>query len=220
MAILLPSAPNTASASFSYRTTTTASPVLHRPHHYHRNLFHSRHFLRGSLSVARFGFKPGFIPEPHGAEELIKDLFNRADAFLYTVADAAVSSSDTMTTTAKQNNDWLSGITGYLESVLKVWTTEFDNFYLFNKVIVRFVALRNTTWIIHWLAEINSIVWTLKAIQRVPLSSLRIHFLEEEDKNSGLELWLCSLIPCVWLCGVLKLLGRGYQSPLRLWIVT
>ncbi|XP_054790800.1 ALBINO3-like protein 1, chloroplastic [Prosopis cineraria] len=119
MATLLFFAPSATSFPFFYRPTSTPRPLLHRPHH-HTNLFHSRHFLPGSLSVTRFAFKPGFLPEPHGAEELVKDLLDRADAFLYTVADAAVSSSDTVTTTAKQSNDWLSGITGYMESVLKV----------------------------------------------------------------------------------------------------
>ncbi|KAE8705500.1 ALBINO3-like protein 1 [Hibiscus syriacus] len=83
-----------------------------------------RPFLRGSLSVAKFGFKPGFLPDPDASEGAIRELFTRAESFLYTIADAAVSSSDTITTTtattAKQNNDWLSGIADSMETVLKV----------------------------------------------------------------------------------------------------
>ncbi|XP_028772238.1 ALBINO3-like protein 1, chloroplastic [Neltuma alba] len=119
MATLVLFAPNATSSPFSYRPNSRTSPLLHRPHHHH-NLSRSGNLLGRSLSVTRFAFKPGFLPEPHGAEDLVKDLLSRADAFLYTIADAAVSSSDTVTTTAKQNNDWLSGITGYMESVLKV----------------------------------------------------------------------------------------------------
>ncbi|KAG8641685.1 hypothetical protein MANES_12G018900v8 [Manihot esculenta] len=78
-------------------------------------------FLRGSVCVARFGFKPGLFPDPDGAADgLVKDLFSRAESVLYTIADAAVSNSDNVTTTTKQNSDWLSGITYYMESVLKV----------------------------------------------------------------------------------------------------
>ncbi|KAI9080870.1 hypothetical protein K1719_037179 [Acacia pycnantha] len=119
MATLLLFAPNVTSSPFSYRPTLTTSPLLHRPYQ-QTNLFHSRNFPGRSLSVTRFAFKPGFLPEPHGAEEFVKDLLSRADAFLYTVADAAVSSSDTVATSANQSNDWLSGVTGYMESVLKV----------------------------------------------------------------------------------------------------
>lgn len=119
MATLLLFAPNVTSSPFSYRPTLTSSPLLHRPYQ-QTNLFHSRNFPGRSLSVTRFAFKPDFLPEPHGAEELVKDLLSRADAFLYTVADAAVSASDTVGTTTNQSNDWLSGVTGYMESVLKV----------------------------------------------------------------------------------------------------
>ncbi|XP_022776223.1 ALBINO3-like protein 1, chloroplastic isoform X2 [Durio zibethinus] len=82
-----------------------------------------RPFLRGSLSVAKFGFKPGLLPDPDASEGVIRELFTRAESLLYTIADAAVSSSDaitTTTTTTKQNNDWLSGITNSMEAILKV----------------------------------------------------------------------------------------------------
>ncbi|KAK2443532.1 63 kDa inner membrane family protein [Trifolium repens] len=119
MAALLPSTPTILSAPFGNRTTT------HLPLRPHSHAFSpsTKRFLRGSLSVARFGFQPGFLPEPEDAEFVIRELYNRAEGFLYTIADAAVSSSDTVvttTTTAKQNNDWLSGITNYMETVLKV----------------------------------------------------------------------------------------------------
>ncbi|XWS22699.1 hypothetical protein CRYUN_Cryun29cG0058500 [Craigia yunnanensis] len=82
-----------------------------------------RPFLRGSLSVTKFGFKPGLLPNPDASEGVIRELFTRAESLLYTIADAAVSSSDTITsttTTTKQNNDWLSGITNSMETILKV----------------------------------------------------------------------------------------------------
>ncbi|KAK7306198.1 hypothetical protein VNO77_44124 [Canavalia gladiata] len=117
MAALLPCAPNIVSAPLGNRTRS------HFPHRPHSHAFSAStgHFLRGSLSVARFGFKPGFLPEPDDAEGVIRELFGRVEGLLYTIADATVSSSDTaVTTTAKQNNDWLSGITSYMETVLKV----------------------------------------------------------------------------------------------------
>ncbi|KAL9332750.1 hypothetical protein ACSQ67_002360 [Phaseolus vulgaris] len=122
MAALLPYAPNIVSAPFGSRTATR---LPNRPHS-HAFAASTRHFLRGSLSVARFGLKPGFLPEPEDAEGLLRELFGRAEGLLYTIADAAVSSSDTVAASAaaKQNNDWLSGITNYMETVLKVLFSE------------------------------------------------------------------------------------------------
>ncbi|KAK4785327.1 hypothetical protein SAY86_002016 [Trapa natans] len=80
---------------------------------------HTKPFLRGTLCVARLGFRPDL----ESAESAIGELFGRAESLIYTIADAAVSSSDTVTGTtgaAKQNNDWLSGIANYMEAVLKV----------------------------------------------------------------------------------------------------
>ncbi|KAK9021661.1 hypothetical protein V6N11_011640 [Hibiscus sabdariffa] len=82
-----------------------------------------RQFLRGSLAVAKLGFKPGLFPDPDASEGVISELLARAESLLYTVADAAVSSSDTVTTTTAattKQNDWLSGITNSMETVLKV----------------------------------------------------------------------------------------------------
>ncbi|XP_020214038.1 ALBINO3-like protein 1, chloroplastic [Cajanus cajan] len=120
MASLLPCAPNIVSAPFANRSGLSRFP--RRPHS-HSFSGSTRHFLRGSLSVVRFGFKPGFLPEPDDAEGLLRELFGRAEGLLYTIADAAVSSSDAVAPTAaaaKQSNDWLSGITNYMETVLKV----------------------------------------------------------------------------------------------------
>ncbi|KAK4763111.1 hypothetical protein SAY86_008879 [Trapa natans] len=80
---------------------------------------HTKPFLRGTLCVARLGFRPDL----EGAESAIGELFGRAEGLIYTIADAAISSSDTVAETtgaAKQNNDWLSGIANYMEAVLKV----------------------------------------------------------------------------------------------------
>lgn len=119
MAALLPCAPNIVSVPFTNRSTN----LLPNRSHSHAFSGSTRHFLRGSLSVARFGFKHGFLPEPDDAEGVLRELFGRAESLLYTIADAAVSSSDTVAapaTAAKQSNDWLSGITNYMETVLKV----------------------------------------------------------------------------------------------------
>ncbi|KAK7387553.1 hypothetical protein VNO78_28439 [Psophocarpus tetragonolobus] len=79
----------------------------------HSHAFTTGNFLRGSVSVARFAFKPGFfLPDPDDSEGLLRELFGRVEGLLYTIADAAA--------TTKQTNDWLSGITNYMETVLKV----------------------------------------------------------------------------------------------------
>ncbi|GAU43200.1 hypothetical protein TSUD_300870 [Trifolium subterraneum] len=120
MAVLLPSTPTILSTPFANRTTT------HFPVRPHSNPFSlsTKRFLRGSLSVTRFGFQPGFLPEPEDTEFVIRELYSRTEGFLYTIADAAVSSSDTVVNTAiataKENNDWFSLITNYVETVLKV----------------------------------------------------------------------------------------------------
>ncbi|KAI4343349.1 hypothetical protein L6164_010710 [Bauhinia variegata] len=90
------------------------------PHTHYHTFSHSKHYLPGSLSVARFCFKSGFLPEPDGARELAVELLGRAEGLIYTIADATVSSSETVTTATEQSNDWLSGITSYMESILKV----------------------------------------------------------------------------------------------------
>jgi YidC/Oxa1 family membrane protein insertase len=74
------------------------------------------------MAVARAGFNsPGLFPDPDAAESVVRDLFGRAESLLYTIADAAVSSSsDSVTGATKQSSDWLSGITYYMEVVLKV----------------------------------------------------------------------------------------------------
>lgn len=127
MATLLPHRPSLVLAPFPDRTAT--NPLLRTPpttttHPY--GLLHHRPFLRGSLAVAHLGFKPGMCPDPDAAQGLVQELFGRAESFLYTVADAAVSSSSSLpdadsVTTTKQSGDWLSGITNSLETVLKVF---------------------------------------------------------------------------------------------------
>ncbi|KAJ9169422.1 hypothetical protein P3X46_017623 [Hevea brasiliensis] len=112
------SLPNLVFSPFPDRTRT---PNLLLPRAQFASLSTHKPFLRGSACVARFWFKPGLFPDGDGAAEgVITDLFSRAESILYTIADAAVSNSDTVTATTKQNNDWLSGITYYMESVLKV----------------------------------------------------------------------------------------------------
>ncbi|KAK1415792.1 hypothetical protein QVD17_31579 [Tagetes erecta] len=81
---------------------------------------HHKPLLRSNtLTIARFG--PGHVqfPDP----ENLKDLIDRAEGLIYTIADAVVAANpDSGVTTnvgTKQSNDWLSGITNYMETVLK-----------------------------------------------------------------------------------------------------
>lgn len=111
MTTLLPNRPSLVLSPFSDRTQ---SPLFRQTHYFPI----PKPCLRGSLAVARFGFRP----DPEAAEGVVRELLGRAEGFLYTLADAAVSSSPSSDalTTAKQNDDWLSGIANYMESVLKV----------------------------------------------------------------------------------------------------
>ncbi|PHU02942.1 hypothetical protein BC332_28193 [Capsicum chinense] len=122
MATSFPSlGPNSILSPFVDRTRTL-NPVFHRTHF--GNLPVNKSFSRGVLGVARFGLGQVPFPDPENAELLFKDLFARAEGLFYTVADVAVSASaDTVADTAesaKQNSDWLSGITNAMEVVLKV----------------------------------------------------------------------------------------------------
>ncbi|KAL0336042.1 UNVERIFIED_CONTAM: ALBINO3-like protein 1, chloroplastic, partial [Sesamum radiatum] len=111
--------PNSVLSPFPGRRRTL-SPVSDRTHF--SNFTIQRPFLRGSLGVARFGLGQVPFPDPEDAELMMKDLFGRVEGFLYTVADAAVASSDkvdAVATTKQNNSDWLSGITNGMEVVLK-----------------------------------------------------------------------------------------------------
>ncbi|PIN17770.1 hypothetical protein CDL12_09568 [Handroanthus impetiginosus] len=111
--------PNLVVSPFPGRTRTV-NPLFQRTHF--SNFTVARPFLRGSLGVARLGLGQVPFPDPENAELIIKDLFGRVEGLLYTIADAAVTSSSTVdaASTTKQNNDWLSGITNAMEVVLKV----------------------------------------------------------------------------------------------------
>lgn len=75
-------------------------------------------YLRGSFYV-RAG--PSLhLPDFEATEGLARELVSRVEGLLYTIADAAVSSSDVVEESSKQSGDWLTGITNYLETVLKV----------------------------------------------------------------------------------------------------
>ncbi|KAJ4848737.1 ALBINO3-like protein 1, chloroplastic [Turnera subulata] len=108
--------PNPLLSPFPDRTRPRQDPAFHRTPHFPAQ----KTLLRGSLCVARFGFQ---LPDPDSSEALVRDLFGRVESIFYTIADAAVANSDTVTdVTTKQNsnNDWFSGITYAMESVLKV----------------------------------------------------------------------------------------------------
>ncbi|KAF8107958.1 hypothetical protein N665_0116s0155 [Sinapis alba] len=89
-----------------------SSPFSHRQ---------SSSSCRHRTLVAQFGLGPGSFPDPGFSLDLIKD---HAESLLYTIADAAVSSSETFEsvsdTTTKQNSDWFTGIANYMETILKV----------------------------------------------------------------------------------------------------
>ncbi|ERN13719.1 ALBINO3-like protein 1, chloroplastic [Amborella trichopoda] len=57
----------------------------------------------------------GVVQSSSHASSAIHGLLDRAEALIYTLADATVTE-----TAQKQEGDWLSGITNYLESVLKI----------------------------------------------------------------------------------------------------
>ncbi|CAI0425995.1 unnamed protein product [Linum tenue] len=127
MAASLPSVlPHVVLPPFTDRTRPAgpSNPLIHRSYFPPTTgLSSHKTFLRaGSLCVARFGFRPGLFPDPD--ESVVRHLFDKVESVIYTIADAAVTANldavDSATTAAKQNSDWLSGITGYLESVLKV----------------------------------------------------------------------------------------------------
>ncbi|CAM8980031.1 unnamed protein product [Rhodiola kirilowii] len=80
-------------------------------------------FRRGGAVMLGFS-PPEFLFNSDGVEGL-KEVLVRAESLIYTIADAAVSSSDAVVEAGggggvKQSSDWLSGITYYMESVLKV----------------------------------------------------------------------------------------------------
>ncbi|ONK71206.1 uncharacterized protein A4U43_C04F5980 [Asparagus officinalis] len=74
---------------------------------------------RAGFLVARSGYGPHLADLGSAAQEIIE----RAEGFIYTVADAAVSSAvdpALVTEDSKKSSDWFSGITNYMETVLKV----------------------------------------------------------------------------------------------------
>ncbi|KAL8520049.1 hypothetical protein ACS0TY_010835 [Phlomoides rotata] len=103
-----------------FQSRRNLSPVPERSHFC--NFTIQKPLLRRNLGVARLGLGQVPIPDPENAELMIRDLFGRVEGFLYTIADAAVTSSDTVdaVSATKQNSDWLSGITNAMEVVLKV----------------------------------------------------------------------------------------------------
>lgn len=117
-------------ASFQPTLILSPSPSLTRPGINpflpHRTQFGSfpqhRPFSRGTLCVSQFGFSQ--LPDPETAQVLIKGLFGKAEGFLYTIADAAVTASPVASTdpvtTSSKTSDWFSGISNYMETVLKV----------------------------------------------------------------------------------------------------
>ncbi|CAN0929312.1 ALBINO3-like protein 1, chloroplastic [Linum grandiflorum] len=105
------------SAALSPFPDRPVNPLLRRPYFPAGLTSIHKPSLRSCGVVARFGFHPGSFSDPNL-------LFERLESVVYTIADAAVANSDVMdsatTTTTTKNNDWFSGITNYMESILKV----------------------------------------------------------------------------------------------------
>ncbi|KAL9271373.1 ALBINO3-like protein [Drosera capensis] len=112
------------SAALLHLSALHSPPLLHRSHFSVQPNPLLRHRLRrrGKLMVTRLVFlDSGHFPD----SETLQILLTRAEGLLYTIADAAVAGSDavteaTTTTTSKESGDWFSGITYYMETVLKV----------------------------------------------------------------------------------------------------
>lgn len=92
----------------------TINPILKRTQF---GTFYKNHKPGSTLTVARFGSGQVQFPDP----ENFKDLIDRAEGIIYTIADAVVAANPDsgITTNTKQSNDWLSGIANYMETVLK-----------------------------------------------------------------------------------------------------
>ncbi|KAI7727310.1 hypothetical protein M8C21_027582 [Ambrosia artemisiifolia] len=99
--------------------TRPINPFIRRTQFVNFNQNHKVLFRGSTLTVARFGSGHVQFPDPENFRELI----NRAEGLIYTIADAVVAAnpdSDVTTNVAtKQSSDWLSGITNYMETVLK-----------------------------------------------------------------------------------------------------
>lgn len=111
MSSFLSIAPNLLPTLLPNRTRPT-NPLLHPTH----NVGLSNQ--RRTLCASGFGHVP--FPDPDSAKGLIKDLFARANGFLYPIANAAVSSNSNAVTGSKQGGDWLSGVVIDMGGVLKV----------------------------------------------------------------------------------------------------
>ncbi|XP_076914159.1 ALBINO3-like protein 1, chloroplastic isoform X2 [Bidens hawaiensis] len=92
------------------------NPLIQRPQFGH---FCKNHKLYGTLALTRVGSGQVQFPDP----ESFKELVGRAEGLLYTIADAVVAASNESGVSdnvgTKQSSDWLSGITNYMETVLK-----------------------------------------------------------------------------------------------------
>ncbi|KAL2547289.1 ALBINO3-like protein 1 [Forsythia ovata] len=193
--------PNSILSPFPDRTRHL-SPVLHRTNF--SNFPIHRPFLRGSLGMTRFGLGQSQFPDPDTAGEVIKDLFGRVEGFIYTIADAAVSgSSDTVSTvTTTQNNDWLSGITNAMETVLKVLKDGLSTLHvpyaygfaiIFLTVLVKTATFPLTKKQVESAMAMQSLAPQIKAIQeryagdqeRIQLETARLYKLAGINPLAG-----------------------------------
>ncbi|KAJ4960806.1 hypothetical protein NE237_020716 [Protea cynaroides] len=184
------------------------SPTVDRTRHVNRLLLRSCHgfsnkksFVRGTVGVIRSALNPDSFPDPESAETITRELFGKVESFIYTIADAAVSSSDSVVAT-KQNDDWLSGITGYLESVLKVLKDGFSALHvpyaygfaiILLTVIVKAATFPLTKKQVESAMAMRSLQPQVKAIQqryagdqeRIQLETARLYKLASVNPLAG-----------------------------------
>ncbi|OVA17609.1 Membrane insertase OXA1/ALB3/YidC [Macleaya cordata] len=184
----------------------------------HRSYFafsNNKPFVRGSVGVVRFGFKP---PSPFldsdGTDGLIQHLFGRVEGLLYTLADAAVTASDSVNA-SKQNGDWLSGITNLMESVLKVLNDGISTLHvpyaygfaiILLTVIVKAATFPLTKKQVESAMSMRSLQPQVKAIQqryagdpeKIQLETARLYKLAGVNPLAGRCLPTLATIP-VWI---------------------
>ncbi|KAF8708764.1 hypothetical protein HU200_030151 [Digitaria exilis] len=149
------------------------------------------------------------------------DLLARAEALLYTVADAAVSAAPE----AKEatGGDWLSGITNSMETVLKVLKDGLSALHvpysygfaiILLTVLVKAATFPLTKKQVESALAMRSLQPQVKAIQeryagdqeRIQLETARLYKLSGVDPLAGFLCLLLPLLLCIFLCDYVILL--------------
>lgn len=88
----------------------------------------------GGLVAVKAGLEPPFSFGNEASVGVAKEVWERVEGMLYTVADAAVS-SNSAGAASNQSGDWLSGITDGMETVLKVNGIGLCSFFLLLRIL-------------------------------------------------------------------------------------